>query len=194
MSYPICPLCGKSETTGGCGCPRFIYPNSGYLPQDYGPVAKGVADDKDRRIAELEAEVERLTREIADQSETVQRHYPTPLQWQQARARISTLERATARIGDLIGSWHSGDPMDVLVSDVRLAIDNLKQTRQERNKAEAEVERLKADGERLDWMEAQMKQKNCWLPGYNRHAKTWFVVDESENEPTFRAALDAARK
>ncbi len=58
---------------------------------------------------------------------------------------------------------------------------------------EAEVERLRADGERLDWMEAQMLKANCWLPGYNRHTRTWFVVDESENEPTFRAALDAAR-
>lgn len=59
---------------------------------------------------------------------------------------------------------------------------------------EAQVAALTEDKERLDWMEAQMTQKNCWLPGFNRYTRTWFVVDESENEPTFRSALDSARK
>ena len=58
---------------------------------------------------------------------------------------------------------------------------------------EAEAAGLREDRERLDWMEAQMLKANCWLPGYNRNTKTWFVADEAENEPTFRAALDAAR-
>ncbi len=58
---------------------------------------------------------------------------------------------------------------------------------------EAEVERLRADGERLDWMEAQMHKANCWLPAFDRHSSMWFIADEDAYQ-TFRAAIDAARK
>ena len=88
-------------------------------------------DRAERKVEELEAEVERLNRELSDQSETIQRHYPTPLQWQQARARIGIIEATLEKIGSTIGSWHLGDPLYTLESDVRTIVENLRAARKE---------------------------------------------------------------
>lgn len=58
----------------------------------------------------------------------------------------------------------------------------------------AEVERLKADGERLDWLEKQ--KYGCW--GINAPEDKWKKAVETGGESyggkTLRACLDAARK
>jgi len=94
-----------------------------------------------------------------------------------------TLRSIVVTCGGIAAPGVSTDFLVSTAEEVRLMKEELLQ----------KLQQLEADKARLNWMEAQMLQQNCWLPGYNKHTRTWFVVDESENEPTFRTALDAAR-
>lgn len=176
MSDQICPYCGNPETTGDCGCPRFIYPNAGYLPQGYGPVAGSVSGcpnikfaigteryqcaTRDRRIAELEAEVAKgrrvLTKSLANFNRKHRAH-------RQALAAL-------------------------LVANVR----------------------LRADAERLDWLEEivwsdRVGNGLALFPFEDADGGRFIGLmdigdedgssmgDELENAETLRAAIDAAR-
>ena len=58
---------------------------------------------------------------------------------------------------------------------------------------EAEVERLRADGERLDWMQknpASSEPKAYWSPWF----RSWVWRHMGLTHLTLRAAIDAARK
>lgn len=149
-----------------------------------------------QRIAELEAEVKRLEREYSRYyklatrrrkalqvaGRTIQANRLCELENREMARRMKELEAEVERFRNL---W---------ADTVRSGHEAGAVAQKQITELEAEAAGLREDRERLDWMEAQMLKADCWLPGYNRRTKTWFVADESENEPTFRAALDVARE
>ena len=143
-----------------------------------------------RRIVELEAEVERLTKSESDRREKY-----IWKKWDGLLRRLSDNEVITRAIAITTEECESIVAKHKRVLSKALAhfAKKRKAQRQAITALMAVNERLRADGERLDWMEAQMHKANCWLPAFDRHSSMWFIADEDAYQ-TFRAAIDAARR